>query len=107
MPVAEQQFAVNVAAVKNVLFATDFSEASEAALPYAAAFSARYGSQIHVTHVLPEVSFLRPGVPDPAMIGSTYEDARSGAHHKMRRLARRLKDYPHCTYVRHGEIPRV
>jgi nucleotide-binding universal stress UspA family protein len=107
MAVAEQQSTIDVAAVKNVLFATDFSEASEAALPYAAAFSARYGSQIHLTHVLPEVTFLRPGVPDSAVIGSTYEDARSGVHQKMRRLALRLKDYPQCTYIRHGEIPRV
>jgi nucleotide-binding universal stress UspA family protein len=107
MAVAGQQSTINVAAVKNVLFATDFSEGSEAALPYAAAFSAHYGSQIHLTHVLPEVTFLRPGVPDSAVIGSTYEDARSGVHQKMRRLARRLKDYPHCTYVRHGDIPRV
>ncbi len=106
MTLLEQQSPTAVA-VRNILFATDFSEASEAALPYAAAFSARYGSQIHLTHVLPEVTFLRPGVPDPAVIGSTYEDARSGTREKMRRLARRLKDYSHSTYVRHGEIARV
>ena len=106
MAVLEQQFTAAVA-VKSILFATDFSDASEAALPYAAAFSARYGSHIHLTHVLPEVTFLRPGVPVSAVIGSAYEDARSGVHQKMQRLARRFKDYPHCTYVRHGEIPRV
>src|SRR5690349_15364153 len=78
MAVMEQQSAITLAAVKNVLFATDFSEASEAALPYVAAFSACYGSQIHLTHVLPEVTFLRPGVPDPAAIGFTYEDVHSG-----------------------------
>jgi len=30
--------------LKNILFATDFSEASEAALPYAAAIARRYDS---------------------------------------------------------------
>jgi nucleotide-binding universal stress UspA family protein len=102
-----QQELTTPAAVKNVLFATDFSEASEAALPYVAAFSSCLGSHIHLTHVLPDVTFLRPGAPDPAAIGSIYEDAHSGTQEKMRRLERRLRDYPHHSYVRHGEIPPV
>jgi nucleotide-binding universal stress UspA family protein len=102
-----EQESTTAVAIKNILFATDFSEASEAALPYVAAFSSRFGSQIHLTHVLPDVTFLRPGAPDPAAIGSIYEDAHSGAQEKMRRLVRRLKDYPQRTYIRHGEIPQV
>ncbi len=94
-------------AVKNVLFATDFSEASEAALPYAAAFSAHFGSQLHLTHVLPDVKLLRPGAPDPAVFGPIYEDAHSNAQDKMKRLSRRVKDLPHHTYLRHGEIPLI
>ena len=34
--------------LKNILFATDFSEISEKALPYAAAMSLRYGGMVHV-----------------------------------------------------------
>jgi hypothetical protein len=60
MTLLEQESTTSVA-IKNVLFATDFSEASEAALPYVAAFSSCFGSHIHLTHVLPEVTFLRPG----------------------------------------------
>jgi nucleotide-binding universal stress UspA family protein len=93
--------------LKSILLATDFSDASEAALPYAAALSQLCGSEIHVTHILPDVTFLRPGVPHPAAIGSIYEDSHSNAQEKMRRLSRRLKNYPHKTYVRHGEIPRA
>jgi hypothetical protein len=52
----EQKLGTAVA-FKNILFATDFSEVSEAALPYVTAMSVRYGSMVHVAHVLPEVTF--------------------------------------------------
>jgi nucleotide-binding universal stress UspA family protein len=108
MPVLETVERIkSPAAVKNVLFATDFSEASEAALPYAAAFSERFGSELHLTHVLPDVKFLRPGAPDPAIFGSIYDDAHSNAQGKMRRLSKRMKAVPHQVCVRHGEIARV
>ena len=93
--------------IRNVLFATDFSEASEAALPYAAAFSKHLGSQIHLAHVLPDVKFLRPGAPDAAVFGPIYEDANSTAQEKMRRLSKRLYKLPHEACVRHGEIAQV
>jgi nucleotide-binding universal stress UspA family protein len=101
MKLLEEQVGTAVS-IKNILFATDFSEVSEAALPYVTAFSLRYGSMVHVAHVLPEVTFLRPGSPDPAVMGSIYEDAHSGAQEKMQRLADRLRGFPHRTYVRHG-----
>jgi len=93
--------------LKNVLFATDFSEVSEAALPYVTALSLRYGSTIHLAHVLPEVTFLRPGAPDPAVMGSIYGDAHSDAQEKMQRIADRLKGFPHRTHLRHGKICEV
>jgi nucleotide-binding universal stress UspA family protein len=93
--------------IKNILFATDFSEVSEAALPYATALSLRYGSSVHLAHVLPEITFLRPGAPDPAFIGSIYEDAHSSAQEKMQRLADRLRGFPHFTYLRHGKPYQV
>jgi len=106
MNALEEKSAIAVA-VKNLLFATDFSEASEAALPYAAALSLRYGSTIHLAHVLPEIMFLRPGAPDPAVLGSIYEEAHSVAQEKMQRVADRLKGFPHKTYVRHGKTCEV
>jgi len=39
-------------ALKNILFATDFSEPSKAALPYALALARLYGATVHVTHVV-------------------------------------------------------
>ena len=46
--------------LKNVLFATDFSEASEAALAYAAAISRHYDSQLHVVHIMSPASYIVP-----------------------------------------------
>jgi nucleotide-binding universal stress UspA family protein len=106
MRLLEKQFESAIA-IKNILFATDFSEISEAALPYVTALSLRYGSTIHVAHVLPEVTFLRPGAPDPAVIGSIYEDAHSLAQEKIRRLSDRLSGFPHHTYIRHGKVLEV
>ena len=40
--------------LKSVLFATDFSATSEAALPYAAAICRRFGSALHTAHVITE-----------------------------------------------------
>jgi nucleotide-binding universal stress UspA family protein len=38
--------------LKNILYLTDFSEASEAALPFASAIARRYGAKVLVCHVL-------------------------------------------------------
>ena len=42
-----------VPALKNILYATDFSPSSQAALPYLRAIAERSGSAVHVVHVLP------------------------------------------------------
>lgn len=106
MRILEEKSATAVE-LKNVLFATDFSDASEAALRYVTALSLRYGSVIHLAHILPDVAFLRPGAPDPAVIGSIYEDAHSAAQEKMQRLTDRLKGFPHQSYIRHGDTCQV
>ena len=93
--------------LKNILFATDFSDASETALGYAAAMSLRYGGIVHVAHVLPELNVVRPSPIDPITIGSIYEDAHSGTQEKMQQLSLRLKGFPHHTYIRHGKVSKV
>jgi nucleotide-binding universal stress UspA family protein len=40
--------------LKNILFATDFSPCSEAALAYARGIAGRFNSTVHVVHVLPQ-----------------------------------------------------
>jgi nucleotide-binding universal stress UspA family protein len=44
--------------IKNILFATDFSEFSMTAVPFVVAFAKRYGATVLVTHVLPEEAHL-------------------------------------------------
>ena len=54
--------------IKNVLFATDFSEASQNALPFALSIARAYDAMIHALHVL---------TPDPYMC-ATPEGAAAG-----------------------------
>ncbi len=41
--------------LKNILFATDFSRASDVAVPYASALAKHYGAKIYVLHVRPPI----------------------------------------------------
>ena len=93
--------------LKNILFATDFSDVSEGALPYAAAMSLRYGGMVHVAHVLPDITLVRPSPIDPVTIGSIYEDAHSAAQEQMQQLSLKVKGFPHRTYIRRGKVSEV
>jgi nucleotide-binding universal stress UspA family protein len=91
--------------VKNVLFATDFSATSESALPYATAISRRFGSMLHVVHVLSDASLLlMTGGVDYVSVGTLYEDAHSDAQEKIQRITTRLEGIPYRTYVRRGQV---
>jgi nucleotide-binding universal stress UspA family protein len=90
-------------AVKNVLFATDFSETAEAALPYAMAICRRFGSTLHSVHVLSETStlFMTGGV-DYVSASTIYEDAYTDAKERLDQMALRLDGILHRNHVRHG-----
>ena len=91
--------------LKNILFATDFSEASKAALPYAAAIARRYDSQLHVAHIMSPASYIVPSQPgDPVTFDSIHEAALADVRQRMETLASHLKTIPHHTYVREGEV---
>ena len=74
--------------LKNVLVATDFEEASDAALVYGRALARTFGESLHLLDVT-ENQFLRPSPADPAAILAaqlrslherlTVEDERSTA----------------------------
>lgn len=93
--------------LQNILFATDFSEVAEAALPFVKAMSLRYGGMVHVAHVLPEADLVRPSPIDPVTIGAIYEDAHSDTQEKMQQLSLRLESFPHHTHIRHGKVTQV
>jgi len=62
---------------KNILFPTDFSPASEHALPCALAIARLYGSKVFVTHaVAPEPPLAIPLEPVPMDMDPLWQDAR-------------------------------
>jgi len=91
--------------LKNILFATDFSEASEAALPYAAAISRRYESQLHIVHAMSPLGYIVPSEPaGEVTIEALHQAGLQDARERMQSIASRLKNIPHHTYVREGEL---
>src|SRR5437764_15056028 len=104
MKLLEQQAVAGIS-IKNVLFATDFSEASTAALPYALAVAGRYGSTLHMAHVVPDTNFvMMTGGIDPISIGTIYDRAHTNAQELMQRLEQRTQQVPARTYVAHGAV---
>jgi nucleotide-binding universal stress UspA family protein len=93
------------AEVKNVLFATDFSAVSEAALPYATAICRHFGATLHAVHVLSDTSLLlMTGGVDYVSMGTLYDDAHNEAKQKLERLAEHFEGVAHRNYVQHGQV---
>jgi nucleotide-binding universal stress UspA family protein len=91
--------------LSNVLYATDFSATSESAFPYATAICRRFGSTLHLAHVLSDTNvLLMTGGVDYVSVDTIYEDARSEAREKIRQLTTRLGKIPRQTYLRHGQV---
>lgn len=91
--------------VKNVLSPTDFSETSEAALPYATAICRRFGATLHSAHILSDASLLlMTGGVDYVSMGTLYEDAHAEAKEKLEVLSEQVEGIPHRNYVRHGQV---
>jgi nucleotide-binding universal stress UspA family protein len=91
--------------IKNVLFATDLSATSEAALPYATAICRHCGSMLHIVHVLSDASILMmTGGVDYVSMSTIYEDAHTEAREKLDQISGRLEAIPHRNYVRHGQV---
>jgi nucleotide-binding universal stress UspA family protein len=62
---------------ENILFATDFSPASAAALPYAAEMAKRYGAKLYALHVrMPVVNAETPPAGWPALEKASQEEER-------------------------------
>jgi nucleotide-binding universal stress UspA family protein len=86
-------------ALKNILFLTDYSEPSQAALPFAVAMAREFGATVHALHVL---------VPDPyvyatpATIAIAFEAQENAAEAEMQRVDAELENLPHTTAVVRG-----
>ena len=65
--------------MKQLLFATDFSDASRAAVPFAAAIADTFKSELHLLHLLMPAAYLYlPPEGVPASVNSLEEDAERG-----------------------------
>ncbi len=92
-------------ALDNILFATDFSDASNAALSYATAISRYYQSELYVIHALEPADFVMPSeAVGPFTNESWYEAAREDAQAKLAHLIPRMKGVPYHLYVREGAL---
>jgi nucleotide-binding universal stress UspA family protein len=89
------------AAVKltNILYLTDFSEPSKAALLFATALDRGYGAKVHALHVLLPVAYayMTPGLTTLAV-----EAAEEEAQVEMQRVESHLAGLEHRTLVERG-----
>jgi nucleotide-binding universal stress UspA family protein len=98
MPVLER----TRVAVHNILFATDFTTASEAAVPYVEAIARRYGAKVFAAHVVSPASFAC--VPPEACV-TAFENIWEGAETDLTQFANSaLHDVPHETLLAEGDI---
>lgn len=100
MPTAQQVARISL---KNILFPTDFSPESSAALPFALALARMYGSTLLLTHVIPPEPRLQI-VTDrlPPQDDRVWQDA----HHKLSQFTanRQIGAAPCKTFVEQGDL---
>jgi|SRR5487761_224348 len=84
--------------LKNALFLTDFSEPSEAALPFALAIAREYGATVHALHVLTPAPFCTT----PQSAEGPTEEQEAIAHAEMQKIEARLASLPHTVMIERG-----
>jgi nucleotide-binding universal stress UspA family protein len=73
-------------ALKNVLVATDFSEAADAALAYGRALARAFGATLHVLHVADDMYVRLGGDAYAAVLPELQEDVERQAKDRLARL---------------------
>ena len=85
--------------VKNILYLTDFSQPSEAALPFATMLGRGYGARVHALHVLIPTPYV---YMTPGLTTAAIEAAEETAQTEMQRVESRLAGLDHKTLVERG-----
>src|SRR5512141_3058352 len=97
-------------ALKNILIATDFSPCSDRALLHAVAAAHRFGSTLHVVHVVPPTLFsmLPPDayMSTPEIQSAAADKAREKAEQKISEVLRdnHCEEVKHKTWVQLGSV---
>src|SRR5579862_4463610 len=82
--------------LNNILYLTDFSEPSEAALPFAAAIAREYGAKIYLYHALIPGAFV---YTTPELTVAGLEAQEEGAEAEMKRAEAQIVGLPHETVI--------
>ena len=70
--------------LRHILVATDFGEASDAALSYGKAFARTFGCALHVIHVVDDLaSHVMPPAVSPLNLGDLQNGLEDEAHLTM------------------------
>ena len=96
MKVADTGTRINL---KSILFLTDFSQPSEAALPFAIAMARQFEATIHALHVLTPQAYL---CMTPQTIPIVIEAQEESAQAEMQRVEAQLTGVPHDVTVVRG-----
>jgi nucleotide-binding universal stress UspA family protein len=88
--------------LRNILFLTDFSEPSEAALPYAVSIAREYGCVIHALHVLTPAAYIYTA---PELTADAIAAQEECAERDMARLTAQLTGVPNeAIILRNAQI---
>jgi len=78
--------------LSNILYLTDFSEPSDAALPFAAAIAREYGGKLYAYHALIPAAYV---YTTPELVGVGLEAQEEAAENGMKCLESQLSGIPH------------
>jgi nucleotide-binding universal stress UspA family protein len=87
--------------LKNILYATDFSPAAEAALPYATGLAKRYGATVHGLHVRFPATYPIVG---PEAMPQILEAAEEQAKFEAQQMHEMLAGIAHEVSVGEGDV---
>lgn len=91
--------------LKNILFATDFSPCSQVVLPFLHDLAMRYGSAVHLVHVI--ASEARTAVPMDRVPELDVDQSDAESALKAMQASAFLIDIPHTATVERGEVWEV
>jgi nucleotide-binding universal stress UspA family protein len=89
-------------ALKNILFATDFSPCSSAALPYAFAVARKYEATLYAAHIMPNDADLLFMTPENWPTAMAEEDRRIRGC--IEALEKKLQGLPHQLVTPKGKV---
>ncbi len=101
MKITEKEPPATLVTLKNILFATDFSESSSVALPHVVAVARRYGSKVYLAHVI--VSECYP-LMSPEVSAARSEQATHRAQQQLVELSRQLEGIPNESLLTRGDV---